>query len=96
MTDTIPTKFNVRWECIASPRTGAGRPSDLGNATNRARYSARTECRRSDRVSRTRRQLLAHHDGPELLHRINFTSAFRATAETPHNGEAAAASMALM
>ena len=32
----------------------------------------------------------------ELPDRINFTSAFRATAETPHNGEAAAASMALM
>ena len=53
MTDTIPTKLNVRWECIALPRTGARRPSDLGNATNHARYSARTECRRGDRVDRT-------------------------------------------
>ena len=29
---------------------------------------------------------LAHHDGPELLDRINFTSAFGVTAETSHSG----------
>jgi hypothetical protein len=60
MTDTISTKLNVRWECIASRRTGALRPSDLSNATNRARYSARSGCREAIECVNTTWYLHSH------------------------------------